>query len=263
MDLVEEIAAERPRKRLTVFWSENGMLTDTELRNTRGKSKQYKKTDKDGLYVLVTPSGGIAFKYDYRFNGRRETVTFGTYGPAGLSLAKAREKLIDAKRQIAEGVSPALDKQRVKRRLKEAQSFEQVANRWMDHAPMADSTRQMRRSIFVREVLPQWRNRLLNEITPNDLRAHCLSIVERGAPATAIHVRDIVKQIYGYAILHGEKIANPADDVGPSSIATFRPRDRALSPSEVRIMLGLLGDVATLPTIRLGLMIFPRKSGRG
>ena len=253
MDLVEEKAAERPRKRLTVFWSENGMLTDTELRNTRGKSKQYKKTDRDGLYVLVTPSGGIAFKYDYRFNGRRETVTFGTYGPAGLSLAKAREKLIDAKRQIAEGVSPALDKQRVKRRLKEAQSFEQVANRWMDHAPMADSTRQMRRSIFVREVLPQWRNRLLNEITPNDLRAHCLSIVERGAPATAIHVRDIVKQIYGYAILHGEKIANPADDVGPSSIATFRPRDRALSPSEVRIMLGLLGDVATLPTIRLGL----------
>lgn len=86
------------------------MLTDTELRNTRGKSKRYKKADRDGLYVLVTPSGGIAFKYDYRFNGRRETVTFGTYGPAGLSLAKAREKLIDAKRQIAEGVSPALDK---------------------------------------------------------------------------------------------------------------------------------------------------------
>lgn len=157
------------------------MLTDAELRNTRGKSKQYKKTDRDGLYVLVTPSGGITFKYDYRFNGRRETVTFGTYGPAGLSLANAREKLIDAKRQIAEGVSLAMDKRRVKRRLKEAQSFEEVANRWMDHAPMADSTRHMRRSIFVREVLPQWRNRLLNEITPNDLRAHCLSIVERGA----------------------------------------------------------------------------------
>ena len=52
------------------------MLTDAELRNTRGKSKAYKKTDRDGLYVLVTPTGGIAFRYDYRFNGRRETVTF-------------------------------------------------------------------------------------------------------------------------------------------------------------------------------------------
>ncbi|HRJ64912.1 MAG TPA: Arm DNA-binding domain-containing protein, partial [Brevundimonas sp.] len=63
------------------------MLTDAELRNLRGKPKPYKKTDRDGLYVLVTPSGGVSFKYDYRFNGRRETVTFGAYGPAGLSLA--------------------------------------------------------------------------------------------------------------------------------------------------------------------------------
>jgi hypothetical protein len=54
-------------------------------------------------------------------------------------------------------------------------------------------------------------------------------IVERGAPATAIHVRDILKQIYGFSILHGEKVANPADDVGPASIATFVPKDRSLS----------------------------------
>ena len=229
------------------------MLTDAAIKNIRPKSKSYKMTDRDGLYLLISPTGGIAFKYDYRFNGRRESVTFGSYGPAGLSLAKAREKVLDAKRMIAEGVSPALEKQRAKRRLKEARDFAHVAQKWMDTAPMADSTRNMRRSIFNREVLPHWRNRLLTEITPDDLRAHCKSIVERGAPATAVHVRDIVKQIYAWAILHGEKIENPADGVAPAAIATFRPRDRSLSPSEIRIMLGLLGEVATLPTIRLGL----------
>ncbi len=75
-------------------------------------------------------------------------------------------------------------------------------------------------------------------------------IVERGAPATAIHVRDILKQIYGFAILHGEKVANPADDVGPASIATFVPKDRSLSPTEISIMLKLLetcGDAADDP----------------
>nr|WP_313418414.1 tyrosine-type recombinase/integrase [Brevundimonas diminuta] len=229
------------------------MLTDAALKNLRPKSKAYKSTDRDGLYAYVSPGGAISFRYDYRFNGRRETLTLGRYGRGGLSLAQARERLFEIKRTIADGVSPALEKQRAKRRLKEAHSFEHVAQRWMDTAPMADSTRNMRRSIFNREVLPQWRTRLLSEITPDDLRAHCKSIVDRGAPATAIHVRDIVKQIYGWAILHGEKIDNPADGVGPASIATFRPRDRSLSPSEIRIMLSLLGDVATLPTIRLGL----------
>jgi hypothetical protein len=78
-------------------------------------------------------------------------------------------------------------------------------------------------------------------------------IVDRGAPATAIHVRDIVKQIYGFAILHGEKVANPADEVGPASIATFVPKDRSLSPTEIRVMLKQLENMATLPTIRLGM----------
>ena len=95
---------------------------------------------------------------------------------------------------------------------------------------MADSTRSMRRVIFDRDIVPAWKNRLLTEVTPDDLRALCLKVKDRGAPATAIHVRDIVKQIYGFAILHGEKIKNPADAVGPASIATFAPRDRALSP---------------------------------
>lgn len=229
------------------------MLTDAALKNLRPKSKPYKSTDRDGLYAYISPGGAISFRYDYRFNGRRETLTLGRYGRGGLSLAEARERLFEIKRTIASGVSPALEKQRAKRRLQEARSFEHVAQRWMDTAPMADSTRNMRRSIFNREVLPQWRNRLLSEITPDDIRAHCKTIVDRGAPATAIHVRDIVKQIYAWAILHGEKIDNPADGVGPASIATFRPRDRSLSPGEIRIMLGLLGEVATLPTIRLGL----------
>src|SRR5262249_24603339 len=71
-----------------------------------------------------------------------------------------------------------------------------------------------------------------------------------------VHLRDIVKQVYGFAILYGEKVANPADDVGPASIATFVPKDRSLSPVEVRIMLKLIEKVATPPTIRLGMRLY-------
>jgi hypothetical protein len=232
------------------------MLTDAALKSLKPKQKLYKVTDRDGMYVLVTPKGSLSFRLDYRLNGRRETVTFGKYGPSGLSLARARELCIDAKRAIQEGRSPAIEKQRAKRRLLEAKSFGEFGERWLTAAPMADSTRAMRRTIFERELLPVWRKRLLTEITPNDIRAHCGAIVERGAPATAIHVRDIVKQIYGFAILHGEKVSNPADEVGPSSIAHFVPRDRSLSPTEIRIMLKQLERVATLPTIRLGIRLY-------
>lgn len=231
------------------------MLTDTALKNLKPKEKAYKVADRDGMYVNVTTSGSITFRYDYRLNGRRETLTIGKYGPSGLSLARAREKCLDARRAVAEGLSPAQEKQREKRRVLEAKSFSEFGERWFKEAPMADSTRAMRRSIFERDLLPAFRNRLLSEIMPDDLRALCAKIKGRGAPATAIHVRDILKQIYGFAILHGEKIRNPADEVGPASIATFVAKDRALSPTEIRIMLKQLEHVPTLPTIRLGLKL--------
>jgi integrase len=231
------------------------MLTDIALKSLKPKEKPYKVTDRDGMYVHVSPGGTLSFRLDYRLNGRRETVNLGKYGRDGISLARAREMCLDARRMIREGRSPAIEKQRAKRRLKEVKSFGQVGARWFANAPMADSTRAMRRSIFERELSPAWRNRLLTEIAPDDLRALCARIVERGAPATAIHVRDIVKQIFGFAILHGEKVANPADEVGPASIAHFVPRDRSLSPTEIRIMLKQLEHVPTLPTIRLGLRL--------
>ncbi|TXL76436.1 DUF4102 domain-containing protein [Vineibacter terrae] len=231
------------------------MLTDAAIKALKPKEKLYKIVDRDGMYVVVQPSGAIVFRLDYRLNGRRETLTLGRYGPAGLSLARAREKLVDARRAISEGRSPAQEKQREKRRLQEAKSFGQFGERWLQEARMADSTRAMRRSIFERDILPAFRNRLLPEILPEDLRGLCAKVKERGAPATAVHVRDIVKLVFAFAILHGEKVANPADEVGPASIATFVPKDRSLSPAEIRIMLGQIEHVATLPTIRLGIKL--------
>ena len=232
------------------------MLTDTAIKALRSQNKLYKVSDRDGMYVVVQPSGAIVFRYDYRLNGRRETLTLGRYGPDGLSLARAREKLIDAKRAISEGRSPAQEKQHDKRRLKEAKRFGEFGEKWFQESRMADSTRAMRRSIYERDILPTFRNRLLTEIAPDDLRMMCGKVKDRGAPATAVHVRDIVKLIFAFAILHGEKVANPADEVGPASIATFVPKDRSLSPAEIRVMLGQLEHVPTLPTIRLGMKLF-------
>ena len=231
------------------------MLTDAAIKALKPRDKMYKVTDRDGMYVLVSPTGAISFRFDYRLNGRRETLVIGRYGPTGVSLARAREKLIEAKLMIQEGLSPAHEKRRDKRRIKEAKSFGEFGERWLLEAKMADSTRAMRRSIFERDILPAFRNRLLPEILPEDLRGLCAKVKERGAPATAVHVRDIVKLVFAFAILHGEKVANPADEVGPASIATFVPKDRSLSPAEIRIMLGQIEHVATLPTIRLGLKL--------
>jgi integrase len=181
------------------------MLTDTELRNLQPRTKPYKITDRDGMYVVVSPAGTVSFRYDYRINGRRETLTIGRYGRDGISLANARERLSDSRRAVRQGRSPTIEKQREKRRLARAKTFGEFAAQWLKDARMADTTRSMRKSILERDIKPVFESRMLCEISADDLRALCQRIKGRGAPATAAHVRDIVKQIYAFANLHGEK----------------------------------------------------------
>ena len=232
------------------------MLSDGTLRGLKPQASLYKVADRDGLYVVVTPRGTISFRMDYRLNGRRETLTIGRYGTKdGISLLMARERCMEARKAIAQGISPAQEKQREKSRLAEAKTFGEYTHRWLAEHRMADSTKAMRKTVIDRDILPVFQNRRMVEIGPEDLRALCAKIKGRGAPATAVIAREIVKLVFAYAAMHGEKAPNPADEVGPSSIATFVPKDRALSPSEIRLMHRLLETTATLPTIRLALRL--------
>ena len=51
-----------------------GDLTDKELKNLKPRAKLYKVTDRDGMHAAVTPTGVISFRYQYRVNGRQESV---------------------------------------------------------------------------------------------------------------------------------------------------------------------------------------------
>ncbi len=132
------------------------MLTDAALRNLKPKSKIYKASDRDGMYVTVSPGGTVTFRYDYRLNGRRETLTLGRYGPGGISLAMARE-LLDARKAVLKGTSPALEKQREKRRVVAIKTFGAAMETWLANARLADSTRAMRKQIIDRDILPSFR----------------------------------------------------------------------------------------------------------
>lgn len=240
------------------------MLTDTKLRNLKPQDKLYKVNDRDGLYAAVSPKGTVSFRYNYSISGRQETLTIGRFGRGGITLAEARELLSDAKKMVVNGKSPAREKARDRKRVKGAETFGVWAEKWLRGYQMADSTRDMRKSVYNRELKKKFGNQKLSEITHEDLRALADAIVERGAPATAVHAREVVMQVYRWAIDRGQKVENPADMVRPTSIAKFTPRDRSLNPAEINLMYRYMNCVGTSPqyraAIKLLLLTMVRKS---
>jgi len=218
------------------------MLTDTKIKSLKPKDKVYKVADRDGLYVSVSTAGTVTFRYDYRINGRRETLTIGKYGPDGINLAEARERLMIARKQVSEGISPASEKRAERNQIRNADRFCVFAEKYLADVQLAESTKALRVATYERDIRDTFGNRLMTEITTDEIRSHCEKIKDRGAPSTAILVRDLIANIYRYAIQRGHKFSNPADEIANSSIATFKKRERTLTPREIHLFFNALEE---------------------
>lgn len=95
------------------------------------------------------------------------------------------------------------EKSRERARINAGETFGDWAEKWLELHQMADSTRDMRHSVYVRDVKPKFGNLKLTEITHEDVRNVADAIVARGAPATAVHAREIVMLVYRFAIMKG------------------------------------------------------------
>lgn len=71
---------------------------------------------------------------DYRFADKRATAALGVYPT--ISLAEARAKRLEIKKQIADGINPAAKRKidKITGPLAKANSFRAVADEWLDKA---------------------------------------------------------------------------------------------------------------------------------
>ncbi|EEW1665857.1 site-specific integrase [Escherichia coli] len=231
------------------------MLTDTKLKNLKPQDKLYKVSDRDGLYVAVLTSGTVSFRYDYRINGRRETLVIGQYGRDGISLAEAREELIAAKKLLKAGQSPAAAKRDGIKKIRGAETFAVHTDSYMKHVILAESTRAMKQAVIDRDILPVLGNKMMTEITTSMVRDLCDRIVERGGRATAVQAREIISSVYRHANDRGHGLFNPAADIKPSSIAIFKPRERTLTPEEIGLFFRTMDAIGAMGTMKMALKL--------
>ena len=110
------------------------MLTDLAVRKAVAREKPYKLSDGGGLYLLVTKAGQRCWRVDYRFGEKRATAALGVYPT--VSLAEARAKRLEIKRQIADGMNPSAKRKidKITGPLANVNSFQAVAEEWLDKA---------------------------------------------------------------------------------------------------------------------------------
>ncbi|MCA1853953.1 MAG: Arm DNA-binding domain-containing protein, partial [Beggiatoa sp.] len=142
-------------------------LTDMAIKALKPQAKRYFVTDDRGLSLEVYPTGGMAWRYRYRLNGKLEKVALGKY-PA-LSLKAARLKRDELAATVAQGQSPAKQKQLRKVALATATTVREFGERYFVDVVKRDrkDTKIMRR--YLEKVLyPALGDRPMREVTAAD-----------------------------------------------------------------------------------------------
>ena len=178
------------------------MLSDTAVRNAKPNAKSYKMPDGNGLYLFLQPTGGKLWRYDYRFEGKRKTLSIGKY-PI-VSLADARARLDQAKKMIAEGVDPSLHKRRNKiQKTSDAElTFEKVAKDWLNvkSKSLAPTTLEKISKSFEANVYDRIGRLALKDIIYKDIRDCLLVMQKRGSLEYMHKTRGWVKSVFDFAV---------------------------------------------------------------
>jgi len=241
------------------------MLTETTIKRLKCGDRKQKVADRDGLYLLVLPSGARYWRFDYRFAGRRKTAAFGRYPK--VSLVAARACLVAARRELEAGRDPNRG-----RRLRHAQTrlaalvtFEAIGREWMSQQAPARraSTVERNTSVLEKYLIPHLGDCPITTIEPPELLAVARLIERAGYHETAHRAIGLASLIFRYAIATGRATRDPARDLrGALKPVVTQSHATLLEASAIGALLRAIdafpGAAVTRCALQLAPLVFVR-----
>jgi integrase len=203
-------------------------LTDSAIKTAKPKEMPYKLSDAHGLYLLVNPNGSKLWRLKFRVNGKEKGLALGAYPT--VTLAQARQKREEARKQLAEGGDPSEQKKAAKQAHRASGvTFGSLAQEWYAYnAPRwAKSTRYKAKLYLDNDIIPGIGSRPVKAITRPELVKLVRKVEARGALNAAGKIRQWLHQIFRFGLASGVVDANPATDLdvvaAPAGAARHHP----------------------------------------
>ncbi|MAP94622.1 MAG: integrase [Ponticaulis sp.] len=177
-------------------------LNDIQIRKLRPTDKTQKKSDGEGLFIEVKPSGSKLWRMAYRFEGRQKLLSFGSY-PV-VSLATARQKRLEAKALLAQGIDPSAQKQEAKaeHKAQTENTFANIARELIDKKRREGKreTTLKKQRWYLSLAEPDIGERAVAEIKSAEVLTVLRKVESKGNYESARKLRGFIGEVFRYAI---------------------------------------------------------------
>lgn len=231
-------------------------LSDLKIRKAKQRDKPFRLSDGLGLFILVRPSSSKAWQFRYQFMGKEKLLSLGTY-PA-VNLADARTKRDDAKKLLAQGIDPSVQKKldQIDANIKARITFKEVADEYYESLvdrELAPATLRKKRW-HINDLAKPLHNRPVDQITAAEL-LHLLKAIERtGRRETTKKLRSTISAVFRLAMV---TMRAPADPSAALKDALLPPKVKGraaiVDEKEFGLLLRRLDTYSGWPVIPLAM----------
>lgn len=239
-------------------------LTDTAIKTAKPKTVQYKLHDERGLFAIIRPTGGKLWRLKYRYQGKEQQLSLGTYPEVSLKVARQRRD--EARQMLADGKDPGAEKKRiaVAAAINAGNTFKVVAEEFIakrEREGSADAT--VAKSRWHLDRLDKLHNRPIAEIEAFELLAVLQKMEARGNLEAARQVRSFASRVFRYGVATTRcKYDVAASLIGALTTPTVKHHAAIVEPDKVGALLraieGYAGQPSTLHALRLAPHVFVR-----
>jgi len=234
------------------------MLTYIQINAAKPREKAWTLSDSQSLYLVIQPNGSKLWRFNYRFLDKQKKLHLG--GWPTISLAEARTRRDEAKKKIANGIDPALDKKRARIAAKyaAANTFQAVAEEWLvkcERDGLAPVTVDKIRWLLAK-AYPLLGTIPIAQITPHEALAVLRKVEATGAYESARRMRSVLSRVFRYGVATVRCDKDVAADLrGAIAVPKVKHFAAITRPSEVGTLLraidGYTGHKVTVMAMRL------------
>ena len=217
-------------------------ISDSYLKSCLGRErdKVEEKADRDGLWVRISKKGAVTFFYRFRFLGKQDKMTIGSYPEFGLKAA--RDEVAKWAAILARGENPRIRQSLDKAKINSQYTFEELFREWHSMVCIQkESAGQVLRS-FELHVFPK-----LGKYPAHQLTLHnWLTVLDRLAQGYSEITRRVIsngRQCYSWAVKRQLLEVNPLSEMSGRDLGIQKQMgERTLDRKELAIVWRAIED---------------------
>jgi integrase len=209
----------------------------------------------------VHKSGSKLWLFRFERAGRESSISLGVYPT--ITLNRARELADEARRQLADGIDPAVQRkrERLRREASNATTFTAVAEEWLrlQEARRAPSYTRTIRGTLNANIIPRIGRLPISEIGATDILSTLKAMETRGVHELTSRARRWIGQIIDYSIATGKReAANPCRALAQALTTPTGENFKALPFDQLGGFMRKLVEYPGVPTTRFAVELMIR-----